>query len=120
MAWRPLAVLLVLTGTAWSAPIVIKCYDGSSSAIVRWPNRAGTRLGVWDIDHDLDWAVSVPREPRRGRPDRPWCVPRDAPPRSSRARPVRRHDRRAQVSGRPGAGAASGQTTIRCRDLHLS
>ncbi len=44
MAWRLLAVLLVLTGTAWSAPIVIKCYDGSSSAIVRWPNRSGVRL----------------------------------------------------------------------------
>jgi len=28
MVWRLLAVLLVLTGTAWSAPIVIKCYDG--------------------------------------------------------------------------------------------
>jgi len=25
MAWRLVAVLLVLTGTAWSAPIVIEC-----------------------------------------------------------------------------------------------
>src|SRR5213594_78408 len=54
MAWRLLAVLLVLTGTAWSAPIVIKCYDGSSSAIVRWPNRSTTRLSVCDLDHALD------------------------------------------------------------------
>src|SRR5438094_201172 len=36
MAWRLLAVLLVLTGTAWPAPIVVTCYDGSSSASVRW------------------------------------------------------------------------------------
>src|SRR5437762_268519 len=54
MAWRLLAVLLVLTAIAWSAPIVIKCYDGSSSAIVRWPNRSTTRLSVCDLDHALD------------------------------------------------------------------
>src|SRR5438552_3776097 len=54
MSWRLLAVLLLLTRTAWSAPIVIKCFDGSSSAIVRWPNRSGTRLGVCDLDHALD------------------------------------------------------------------
>src|SRR5437870_8111602 len=54
MAWRLLAVLLVLTGTAWSAPIVIKCHDGSSSAIVRWSERVATRVGVCDLDHQLD------------------------------------------------------------------
>jgi len=54
MAWRLLAVLLVLTGTAWSAPIVIKCYDGSSSASVRWSSRSTARVGVCDLDHDLD------------------------------------------------------------------
>ncbi len=54
MVWRLLAVLLVLTGTAWSAPIVIKCYDGSSSAIVRWPTRSAIRLRVCDLDHLLD------------------------------------------------------------------
>ena len=61
--WRLLAVLLVLTGTAWSAPILIKCYDGSSSAIVRWPTRSRTRLGICDLDHYLDgrcqWRVSL-------------------------------------------------------------
>src|SRR5438045_9255580 len=54
MSWRLLAVLLLLSRTAWSAPIVIKCYDGSSSAIVRWPNRSTTRLSVCDLDHALD------------------------------------------------------------------
>ena len=54
MAWRLVAVLLVLTGTAWSAPIVIKYFDGSSPAIVRWRNRSATRLGVCDLDHALD------------------------------------------------------------------
>ena len=54
MAWRLLAVLLVLTGTARSAPIVAKCYDGSSSAMVRWPTRSATRLGICDLDHHLD------------------------------------------------------------------
>src|SRR4029450_757334 len=53
MAWRLLAVLLVLTGTVWSAPIVIKCYDGSASAIVRW-SRGKARLGICDLDHALD------------------------------------------------------------------
>lgn len=54
MAWRPLAILLVLTGTAWAAPIVIKCYDGSASAVVRGPNRTKLRLGICDLDHHLD------------------------------------------------------------------
>ena len=54
MVWRLLAVLLVLTGTAWPALIVVKCYDGSFSAIVRWPTRSATRLGVCDLDHHLD------------------------------------------------------------------
>jgi hypothetical protein len=54
MARRLFAVLLVLMGTAWSLPIVIKCYDGSSSAIVRWPSRIKLRLRVCDLDHHLD------------------------------------------------------------------
>src|SRR5213593_1779824 len=55
MAWRLLAVLLVLTGTAWPAPIVVKCYDGSSSALVRWrPTPRTVRLSVCDEDRHLD------------------------------------------------------------------
>src|SRR2546426_12683122 len=55
MAWRLLAVLLVVTGTAWPAPIVIKCYDGSPSASVRWPpTPRKVRLGVCDLDRHLD------------------------------------------------------------------
>jgi len=55
MGWRLLAVLLVLTGTAWAAPIVVECYDGSSSASVRWlPTRIKVRLGICDLDHHLD------------------------------------------------------------------
>src|SRR5438128_3634839 len=54
MAWRLLAVLLVLAGTAWSAPIVIRCYDGSSSALVRWSSQNTARVGVCDLDRALD------------------------------------------------------------------
>src|SRR5262245_30520771 len=54
MARRVVAVLLVLTGTAWAAPIVVKCYDGSPSAVVRWSSGSTVRVGACDLDHVID------------------------------------------------------------------
>ena len=55
MAWRLAAVLLFLTGTACPASIVVKCYDGSSSARVRSPaSRRAFRLGICDLDRQID------------------------------------------------------------------
>src|SRR5438094_835220 len=68
MAWRLLAVLLVLTGTAWPAPIVVTCYDGSSSASVRWlPTPRTVRLSVCDEDRHLDGQCQFPRTLHHGR-----------------------------------------------------
>src|SRR5206468_7477009 len=66
--WRLLAVLLVLTGTACPAPIVVTCYDGSSSASVRWlPTPRTVRLSVCDEDRHLDGQCQFPRTLHHGR-----------------------------------------------------
>ena len=51
MIWRVLSAAVLLASTADAARIAIRCYDGASSATVRWGQRAaGTRLGICDRD----------------------------------------------------------------------
>jgi hypothetical protein len=54
--WGPLVVLLGLPAPASAARIAVNCYDGASSAAVRWGTVRPTvmRLGVCDRDGGLN------------------------------------------------------------------